>query len=123
MILSTDDGLDYHVNVWNWGVLHHMVAIENIFPEEIWEPLYYNLGYELNAEQVTILADFLETKLLPSLKAGERLFFNGTITNEPDDGTFYRDEKDVWRNYSLHHHVLVQIINFLRNTNGYVKFL
>ena len=81
MILSTDDGLDYHVNVWNWGVLHHMVAIENIFPEEIWEPLYYNLGYELNAEQVTILADFLETKLLPSLKAGERLFFNGTITN------------------------------------------
>ena len=79
MILSTDDGLDYHVNVWNWGVLHHMVAIENIFPEEIWEPLYYNLGYELNAEQVTILADFLETKLLPSLKAGERLFFNGTI--------------------------------------------
>jgi hypothetical protein len=122
IILKSSDGR-VQVNAWNWGVLHHLVTHGGLFSEENWEPKRSNGGGELDHSQVMALANFLEAKVLPQLHDGERMFFDGTVTDVPDDGTFYRDEAELWKNYSLHHHVLVSIIAFLRSTNGQVAFL
>jgi hypothetical protein len=121
--LDAEGGTDLDVNAWNWGVLHHLVANARLFPEEVWAPKRYNGGGELDAAQVKVLADFLEETVLPALRPGERLFFDGTITDVPDDGTFYREESEQWKNYSLQHAVLERVIAFLRGAGGAVSFL
>ncbi|MCP5425999.1 MAG: hypothetical protein H6970_13175 [Gammaproteobacteria bacterium] len=119
--ITSQDGQRLGVNAWNWGVLHFIVEKANLFPEDTWEPARY-MGTDLTHEQAFQLADFLESKVLPCLEPGERLFFDGTKTHLPDDGTFYREPSDQWRNYSLHHEVLVSILSLLRNSRGAVSF-
>ena len=111
------------MNAWNWGVLHHLVTRGDLFSAEDWEPKRSNGGGQLDPSQVLALADFLEAKVLPQLHDGERMFFDQTVTDVPDDGTLYRDEAELWRNYSLRQDVLVSIIAFLRSANGQVAFL
>jgi hypothetical protein len=123
IILESSDGHDLQVNAWNWGVLHYLVKRAGLFSEDDWDPKRSNGGGELDQSQVVALANLLEATVLPRLRDGERMFFDGTVTDVPDDGTFYRDEAEMWKNYSLRHDVLVSIIAFLRSTNGPVAFL
>ncbi len=120
-MLIAEDGRELQMNAWNWGVLHHVVARAGLFPDDVWEPARQG-GGELDAAGVARLADFLADQLLPCLAPGQRMFFNGTVTDEPDDGTFYREEGELWRNYSLRHEVLVGAIEFLRSAAGTVRF-
>ena len=122
VILERADGAELKVNAWNWGVLHHVVAVAGLFPDEVWEPKRYNGGGDLDCQQVAALADWLETRILPRLSEGERMFFDSTVTDVPDDGTLYRNESELWKNYSLHRTVLVSIIDFLRAAHGPVSF-
>lgn len=118
-----EDDDSFRVNAWNWGVLHHIVACAHLFPEEFWEPKRSSFGGALESEQVAALADFLEKELSPRLRPGQRMFFDGSVTDEPDDGTFYRDEDEMWRNYSLHHSVLEEAIEFLRQVRAPVEVM
>jgi hypothetical protein len=110
------------VNAWNWGVLHHLVASANLLPSEVWEPARHGCGAGLDGPQVELLAEFLEAKVLPRLRPKERMFLDGTVTDVPDDGTFYREPNELWRNYSLQREVVESIVAFLRAANGPVTF-
>lgn len=120
--LETEDGRTLKINAWNWGVLHEIVAKRRLFPASIWAPKRGNGGGALEPDQVNALADFLEHEVLPYLAPGERLYHDGTVTNVPDDGTFHRDETELWRNYSLTHEVLADAVAFLRAARGPVSF-
>ena len=123
MSFSLEDAKEdeFRINAWNWGVLHCLVEEAKIFPNETWEPARYNAGAELDAEQVKLLADFLEQTVLPRLHPGERMYHDGSVTDEPDDGTFFREEGEMWKNYSLHHSVLLGVIEFLRQAEAPVQ--
>jgi hypothetical protein len=69
---------------------------------------------------VAEIAGFLKEVVLPLLKPGERLLHDFTVTSEPDDGTFHRDQPE--RNYSLHHEVLLAVIAFLEESEPPVGF-
>ena len=122
IVLASSDGRTLAVNAWNWGVLHHLVASAVVLPDPVWEPKRSGGGGDLDADQVAALAAFLADTVLPRLDDGERMFFDGTITDVPDDGTFYRDEAEMWKNYSLRRDVLVGVIEFLRRAGGAVAF-
>jgi hypothetical protein len=79
----------------------------------------YNCDTELDQQQVTTLADFLESRVLVRLGDGERLLMDGTVTDVPDDGTLYRD--DLAKNYSVRRQMLVLIIDLLRAAKGPVR--
>ena len=123
MSFSLEDAkeAEYRVNSWNWGVVHHLVGRAKILPDEDWEPARYNAGAEYCAEEIGLVANFLEGVILPKLQPGQRMYFDGSVTDEPDDGTFYREENEMWRNYSLHHSVLVEIIEYLRRAEAPVQ--
>ena len=120
VILQAPDGRDLKVNAWNWGVLHHLVERAGLFPDDVWVPKRYNGGGALDADQVSRLADFLSDKVIPLIAPGQRMFFDGNTTDVPDDGTFYRAEEELWKNYSLHRDVLDDVIAFLRAAGGSV---
>ena len=118
VILEAPDGSDLKVNAWNWGVLHHLVERAGIFSDDLWVPKRYNGGGALDEDEVVRLADHLAAQVVPLIGEGERMFFDGSITDVPDDGTFYRAEDELWKNYSLTRQVLDDVISFLRAAGG-----
>ncbi len=118
VVLEAPDGRTLQVNAWNWGVLHHLVAQADLFPEEVWAPKRSNGGGALETDQVATLADFLTARLRPAIAPGSRMFFDGSTTDVPDDGTFYRADNELWKNYSLTRETLDRVIDFLRAAGG-----
>jgi hypothetical protein len=110
---------DLKVSAWTWGPIHELVASAGILPADLWEMTRYNCSAELDQQQVATLADFLQARILVSLGDGERLLADGTVTDEPDDGTFHRD--DLAKNYSVRREMLLRIIDFLRAAKGPVR--
>jgi hypothetical protein len=110
---------DLKVSAWTWGPIHDLVASAGILPADLWDVTRYNCSAELDQQQVATLADFLQARILVRLGDGERLLADGTVTDVPDDGTFYRD--DLARNYGVRREMLVRIIDFLRAANGPVR--
>jgi hypothetical protein len=121
IVISSEDGKRLPMNAWNWGVLHHLVEQAGIFPEDVWEPARY-IGTDLDRAQVCALIDFLEGRVLPGLAPNERLFPDGTKAGLPDDGTFFREPSEQWKNYSLQRAVLVDLLDLLKTSSGPVSF-
>ena len=117
-ILEASDGRNVTVNPWNWGVLHHLVASAGVLPEDRWQPLRWRARGDLTAEQVAILASFLQENVATRLRDGERMFVDGSVTTAPDDGTLYRTAAEQWKNYSLRRDVLERVIAFLQTVPG-----
>ncbi len=120
--LETEDGRALKINAWNWGVLHEIVTKRKLFSDDVWGPKRGNGGGSLDSDQVRTLVEFLEHDVLPYLSPGERLYHDGSVTSVPDDGTFFREEADLWKNYSLQHEVLADAVAFLRAARGPVLF-
>ncbi len=70
----------------------------------------------LSQELVDRLCVYLVGAVLHKLRPGQRMLMDFSVTNEPDDGTFYRD--DLEKNYSLHYNVLVSILDFLHEAEA-----
>ncbi len=100
-------------------MLHYAVTCAKppIFEVEVLCLLRYGgVHLERDEDQVRKLHDFLSEVIRPTIPLGQRMTFDFSITSEPDDSTFYRD--DLGKNYSLHHDVLVNIINFLATAHA-----
>lgn len=99
------------------GVLHHVVASARpqFLNEDVVEQLRFNSGVQLSMEEIVALHVILEKLALPLLQPGQRMFFDFSVTDELDDGTFYREESEMHRNYSLHYEVLVSVMDFLKH--------
>jgi hypothetical protein len=118
VVLVSANG-ELKVNAWTWGPLHDLVASAGILPADLWEMTRYNCSTQLDERQTATLADFLESAILVQLGDGERVLADGTVSDEPDDRTFYRD--DLAKNYSVPREALVRIIDFLRAAKGPVR--
>ena len=99
-------------------MLQHLVAQAGVLPDEVWAPKRSNGGGALDGDQVAALAGFLAERVRPSIAPGSRMFFDGSVTDAPDDGTFYRAEDELWKNYSLTREVLDRVVDFLLAAAG-----
>ena len=119
-MLKDEGGARLAVNAWNWGVLHHTLELGGVLDEDTLVLVRCG-GATLDAEQASRALRYLEAVVLPKLPAGHRMLANLSVTADPDDGTFHRD--DLAKNYSLHHDVLTSVIEFLRTSRGTVSVL
>ena len=62
-------------------------------------------------------AVYFENKVLSQLKPGERVLYDFSITDKPDDGTFYRDDQML--NYSATYEWLSEFTDFLKDCKGF----
>jgi hypothetical protein len=119
MSITLVDGPDrsLKVDAWNWGVL--ISTIEQARPalfQDVELRRMRSGGAELPAGAVELLRRHLEASVLPRIGPGERMLHDLSVTDEPDDGTFHRDQLE--RNYSLQREVLVTVIDFLSSARG-----
>ncbi|MFO0979013.1 MAG: hypothetical protein U0996_21570, partial [Planctomycetaceae bacterium] len=114
-LIAENDIEDLYVNVWRWGATMPLIHQSNILEPDV----------EVFGEQMVIakmdscikLADWLELNILTNLPDGSRIKQSGMMTNEPDDGTFHRD--DLAENYSVDQEWLLEFISFLRECGGF----
>jgi hypothetical protein len=73
---------------------------------------------EVDAEQAERIADYLDT-FIQKLDDDERLLLDGSITDVPDTGEFYRDPAEQHKNYSAPKQWLVKFRDFCRSSGGF----
>ena len=114
-------GESLQINAWNWGVLHFAVACAKppLFDDEEFLELLRHGGATLTQNQAADMCKYLQQVVLPRMSAGQRMMFDFSVTSEPDDGTFYRD--DLSKNYSLRYQVLKSVIAFLQNAQAPIE--
>lgn len=104
-----------NINWWNWRATVELLRGTTVQPEHGWDLVSDGIG-QFTGEETAVLARFLETEVLPKMTPGSRVKLDGTITTEPDDGTFHR--VNLSENYSAHYSWLTQFVAFLRTCKG-----
>jgi hypothetical protein len=76
---------------------------------------------EVDGEQATLIADFLDV-FLQGVSPEGRLLLDSDITDTPDTGEFYRDEAESYRNYSAPKKWLTDFRDFCRVSGGFTIY-
>lgn len=121
VVLQDEGERALRVDCWTWGAFHAVVSVAHVFPEAAWASLRFNGGGSLSRAQAHRLAAFVETVLLPCLRAGEHLMLDGTVVRGEPPREFQTDEVQAWRDYSLSHEALGRLLAFLRAAEGPVR--
>ncbi len=79
-------------------------------------------GVKIEQEEAHLIGKTLYDEILPKLEPNKRMFINFTITDEPDDGTFYRNPEEMWKNYSVSYQWLKDFADFCLQSKGFQVF-
>ena len=117
------EGFEFNANVWNWKAALDVIKGLDIIPENKLRQMGYNaMGVKVDIEDARLIGQKLRDEILPKLEPDKRMFADGTVTAEPDDGTIYRDEDDQWRNYSINHDWVKDFSDFCLLSKGFQIF-
>lgn len=115
-----DDDKDLMANAWTWGPTVELLKQMNILDAERLEMIRYNCGTTVNQQEACQIGQFLKEKILPKIKPGDRVTLDLEVTDEPDDGTFHRD--DLAKNYSTSYEWLLTFSDFCLECRGFQVF-
>lgn len=112
-----DRSRSLHANWWRWRPTVEVIRSLGLFDEDRLDHLSNGIGKFTEAEAQQI-ANALEQQVLPGVHQGQRVLLDGTVSNQPDNGIFYRTSEEQHRNYSADRDWLVQFIAFCKASGG-----
>jgi|SRR5688572_22489623 hypothetical protein len=119
----SSEGFEFNANVWNWKAALDVIKGLDIVPENKVRQMGYNaMGVKVDLEDAHLIGQKLRDEILPKLQPNKRMFADGTVTDEPDDGTIYRDEDEQWKNYSIDHVWVKDFSEFCLRSKGFQIF-
>lgn len=74
---------------------------------------------EITSEEATIIAHRIQEQILDRMPMEGRVELDLSVTTEPDDGTFYREEDEVENNYSVPAIWLEKFVAFCHDSDGF----
>lgn len=117
------ENYEFTANVWNWKAALEVIKSLDVLSEAMVRQMGYNaLGIKVDKEEAHILGERIRDLILPQLAPNKRMFADLSVTDEPDDGTIYRDEDEQWRNYSVGHDWLKEFSEFCLRSKGFQIF-
>lgn len=117
------ENYEFTANVWNWKAALEVIKSLDVLSEAMVRQMGYNaLGIKVDREEAHILGERIRDLILPQLAPNKRMFADLSVTDEPDDGTIYRDEDEQWRNYSVGHDWLKDFSDFCLRSKGFQIF-
>ncbi|WP_293914785.1 hypothetical protein [Deinococcus sp.] len=121
-VLLTDLSNEEHsktCNWWNWRPTLTLISTLKLLDAERLDLMGYNAGAEVSQAEAQAIASFLEARVLPLLSENQRVLLNGSRTTEPDDGTFYEEPSEMYKNYSTSLDWLSEFAQFCRECGGF----
>jgi hypothetical protein len=120
---SSSENFEFQANVWHWKTALEIIKSFDILSEGKLRQMAYNAtGVKLEKDEAHIIGEKIRDEILPKLEPNKRIFANLSITDLPDDGTFYRDEDEQGKNYSASHDWLQEFSEFCLKSKGFQVF-
>lgn len=117
------ENYEFTANVWNWKAVIEIIKSLDVISEGTVRQMGYNaLGVKVEVEDAHLIGEKIRDQILPKLAPNKRMFSDGSITDQPDDGTIYRDEDEQWKNYSVNHDWLKEFSDFCLRSKGFQIF-
>lgn len=117
------ESFEFRANVWNWKPTLEIIKSFDILSDGKLRQMEYNAtGVKLTKEEVHEIGEKIRDKILPKLEPNKRMFADLSVTDEPDDGTLYKDEDEQWKNYSVSHDWLKDFVDFCLKSKGFQVF-
>jgi hypothetical protein len=117
------ENFEFNANVWNWKAALEAIKRLDIVSENKVRQMGYNaMGVKVDPEDAHLIGQKFRDEILPQLEPNKRMFADGTVTDEPDDGTIYRDDDDQWRNYSIDSDWVKDFSEFCLQSKGFQIF-
>ena len=117
------ENFEFRTNRWNWKTALEIIKKYDIISESELRQMNYNAtGVRVEKEEAHTIGEKIRTELLPQLEPDKRILGDLTITSEPDDGTFYRDEDEQWKNYSADYGWMKEFSDFCLRSKGFQVF-
>ena len=117
------ENYEFTANVWNWKAVIEIIKSLDVISEGTVRQMGYNaLGVKVEVDDAHLIGEKIRDQILPRLAPNKRMFSDGSITDQPDDGTIYRDEDEQWKNYSVNHDWLKEFSEFCLRSKGFQIF-
>lgn len=114
------ENFEFTANVWKWKAALEVIKSLDVLSEGKVRQMGYNaMGVKVEQDEARIIGEKIREKILPKLEPNKRIFSDGSITDEPDDGTIYRDDDEQWKNYSVNHDWLKDFADFCMQSKGF----
>ena len=114
------EGFEFSTRVWNWKAAVEIIKRLDILSEGTIRQLGHNaIGVAVASEDAHHIGREIRDRILPQLEPDKRMFADGTVTHEPDDGTIHKDEDEQWKNYSVSYEWLKEFSDFCLRSKGF----
>ena len=120
LIDQGSENFEFRANVWNWKTALAVIKSFDIISEGTVREMGSNAaGIKVSKEEADLIASKIKEEILPKLTPNKRIFSDLSVTDEPDDGTIYKDEDEQWKNYSAGHDWFADFAEFCSNSKGF----
>jgi len=123
LIDLSSENFEFQANVWNWKALLEVVRSFDIVDDGRLRQMSYNaMGVKVDPDDAHAIGHRIKNDLLPKLAPNKRIFSDLSITDAPDDMTIYKDDDELWKNYSVSHDWLKEFSEFCLKSKGFQIF-
>ena len=117
------ESFELRANVWNWKPAVEIIKSFDIVDEGKLRQMNYNAtGAQFSHEEAQAIGEKIRDEILPRLAPNKRILLDLSVTDQPDDGTLYRDEDEQWKNYSASYDWLKDFSEFCLKSKGFQVF-
>ena len=117
------ENFEFSANVWNWKAALEVIKEMDIISEGKVRQMSYNaMGVKVDLEEAHLIGNKIRDLILPKLKPNKRIFADGSITDQPDDMTLFKDDDEQWKNYSVNYEWLKDFSDFCLRSKGFQIF-
>lgn len=123
LIDLSSENFEFRANVWNWKTALEIIKSFDILSENSLRQMSYNAtGVKVEKDAANEIGERINGEILPKLAPDKRIFADLTITENPDDGTLYKDQDEQWKNYSADYQWLKDFSEFCLRSKGFQVF-
>lgn len=106
------------VNRWNWFPTVELIRMFDLIDEERLEMMHFNaMGVCVTEAEAHEIGRRLKEEILPKLRSNERITYDLSVTDKPDDYTFHRE--DPVKNFSATYEWLNEFTEFCLTAKGF----
>ena len=119
----SSENFEFSANVWNWKALLEVLKEMDILSEAKIRQMGYNaMGVKVDVDDAHLIGAKIRDEILPKLAPNKRMYSDGSITDQPDDMTLFKDDDEQWKNYSVSHDWLKDFSDFCLKSKGFQIF-